>query len=257
MNAVKKRKLSDLFRRGEELTLDDGDGGITVYIRKLNPVEEETAVRKANARRATYLSQCKDQESEVFLATLGDLMDFDHESLLEYVASDELVRHADALEAEYASAEEWSKDNYLQGLYEAWEDGLKDRYFEDDDKEDEEAQRTWAEIERYNEGFQEVLEKERQRIKRDFASMDEDELRNDMATRISKMQADLVWLVEHHKWEVYLGTRDNADKSKKYFESRDEIDDLAEETMQTLVAAFRNLNVEGDQGKDSPQTATS
>jgi len=258
MNAVKKRKLSDLFRKGKDFTISDGEDEVTVYVRKLNPSEEETAVRKANAARARYLASCKDHESETFLATLSDLLDLDGEALIEYAAADELVRLAAAIEEEYAAAAEWSEEDYLQGLYETWEEGgLKDRYFEDDDKEDEEAQKVWAEIERYNKGLNDLLEKERQRLKREYSSLPEDSLRNMMAERISKMQADLVWLVEHHKWEVYLGTRDTSDKKTQYFDSRGEVDELAEEVLEQLVNAYRNVTVEVDQGKESPETATS
>lgn len=258
MNAVKKRKLSDLFRKGQDFTISDGENEVTVYVRKLNPSEEETAVRKANAARARYLASCKDHESETFLATLSDLLDFDYEALLDYASADELVRLAGAIEEEYASADEWANEDYLQGLYETWEEGgLKDRYFEDDDKEDEEAQKVWAEIERYNKGLEDLLDKERQKIKREYSKMPEDELRDMMAERISKMQADLVWLVEHHKWEVYLGTRDSADKKTQYFDSRDEVDELAEEVLEQLVNAYRKMTVEVDQGKDSPETVTS
>lgn len=257
MNAVKKRKLSDLFRRGEDVSITDGDDTITVYLRKLNPSEEETAVRKANAARARYLAACKDHDSETFLATLSDLLDFTRDQLLDYAASDELVRNAQVLEEEYAAAEEWSNDDYLQGIYEAWEGGLKDRYHEDDDGTDEEAQKVWKEIERYNQGLEALFEKERKKYRRDFEKMDEDEVRNEMAERLSKMQADLVWLVEHHKWEVYLGTRDITDRKSPYFESKEEVDELPEEVLTFLTKAYRDLNVEVDQGKDSPETATS
>lgn len=257
VNTVKKRRLSDLYRRGKELTLDDGDGGVTVYLQKLNPLESETIVRKANAARTAFMLARKDETSEEYLAAYGDLDTLEQTALLDFVVTDELAQYSLRIEAELAEAEgsEWAKDDYLQSLYDAWEGGLE----EDAQSEDPspEALRVQSELERFQSQVQTRIEAEGERIRGELEKKDESSLRILMRERMDKMQGDLQWILEYRKWEVYFGTRDPENHAELYFEDKEEVDALELSVIQKLVEAFAELNVEVDQGKDSEATATS
>ena len=53
---MKRRRLGDLYVRGRELAPDDGSGEpVKIWVAKLNEVDREAALRRANATKARYL----------------------------------------------------------------------------------------------------------------------------------------------------------------------------------------------------------
>lgn len=259
MTAVKTRKLSDLFRKGKPFTLDDGDGGVDIYLAKLNPVQTEKAIRKANAHRARYLSSMKDKESDIYLAAANDVWDMEFEELVQYAVADELARRSSAIEAEFAEEAGWMKDDYLQGLHDAWNDGLQEVYFETDDEaeKDPEALRVFQEMEKYSNQVSERMLKEQDALTKDYETKDVEKLREQMIERVIKMQADMAWMIEYRKSEVFFGTYTATTPRKPYFANRQEVDELEETTLTTLIAEIGTLSVEVEEGKDSPLTEDS
>src|SRR5690606_23136648 len=149
----KRKKLTDLYVVGKEITLDDGRGNeTTVWLQKLNPVEHETAIRRANGKRAATL-QLKRLDSDhpdrqPFASEISELAS-SRELMLDLLVADKLTKVMEAREAELAAEDEWAEDDYIQSLRDAWEDGLKEKYFSDD--RDEESERVLNELKRFNE----------------------------------------------------------------------------------------------------------
>ena len=259
MAVTKTRKLTDLFRVGTEFTVDDGDGGVLVYLAKLNPVQSETAIRKANAARARFLTIAKDKESDQYLAVVNDVMDLSKDELLDYVSADEMARRSSALEAEYAENKDWMKDDYLQGLFDAWEDGLQDLYLEaeTDEERDPEAVRVFSEMQKYSTEVNDFLAKEGESVREDFANKPMESLQELIVEKMLRIQADLGWMIEYRKCEVWLGTYTSTQPRKPYFATRQEVDLLEAETLTCLIGGMSQLNVEVDEGKDLPLTEDS
>jgi hypothetical protein len=146
---LKKSHLKDLYRRGKELRLDDGDGEATVWLQKLSPVDHATAVSRASAARARALMSRNDPDSDDYMSAYGAVIGsgVERETLIRYINLPELGNKEMIIEAEMAAEEEWSKDDYLQGLRDAWNDTLELRYALEPD--DPECKRVFAELTRF------------------------------------------------------------------------------------------------------------
>lgn len=257
---MKRRRLADLYRKGREVTFDDGSGEpVVVWLQKINPVDHETVLRKANAARARLLMYRNDRDSEEWQAAYNEALDFGtRDMLVEYLIQPELAKRERGVEAELAEEEEWSKDDFIQGLHDAWNDGdnaLKYRYAED--PEDPEAKRVFAELKKFADIVNTQLEGIAEQLRRDYEGVDEEELRQTFSNQFLEAKANSVWLTEYRRSQLFLATRYPEDHGRFYFESRDEIDSLEDEVFIPLVNAYESLIVDVTEGKGSQPTPAS
>jgi hypothetical protein len=251
----KTRRLGDLYVVGQELTLDDGEGAVTVWINKLNPVDQEAALRNANAARARVLAGKRDPDNQERLSLESELLDQSKDELVDFLAADALNNKQEALEAELAAEQEWDDKNYLQGLLDAWEGGMEDRY--NRDPEDAEAKHVFEEMDRWHKVVQERLDGEKERLQADIGQRTEDILRQQVLERLLTVQADLAWLSEYHLSEILFAVREPDHHKKKYFNGRADVEELPQEVMMALYEGYRNLSIDPTEGKDSPGTPAS
>lgn len=243
----KTRRLTDLFVRGKEVTIGDGEGAITVWVQKLNPVDQEMALRRANAARARILAKKKDEDSFEYQSTRMDIVGKDADELIEFLVADVIQSKSQSFEAELAAEDEWSKDHYLQGLRDSWNDGLKDAYHMDND--DEEAARVFAELRRFSDEVTKLLQGEAEKLRGDYKDTSDEELENLVFDKMFAATADMAWVHEYRRCEIWLGVRELENHKKRYFESRDEVDHLEQEVLVPLVAAYHEVNVDVTEGK--------
>lgn len=253
--SVKKRHLRDLFVRGIVKTIDDGQGGVTVYLKKLNLSENEQAVRKANAERAKVLAAAMDETSDLYQGVLGDAIEADRDTLLDYLIAEPLMRKRESIEAELSTQDQWAKDSYLQGLTDAWLNGLRDKFQED--PEDEDAKRVFDALTVYSNQIEELVEGESAALKRDYDDISDDELRTKVVKLLLKNRAELVWVDCYRKAELLYGVRDADAIHERYFETLEDVHGLETEVLLPLLKAYRELDVDPSEGKDSEETPTS
>jgi len=156
----KTRRLTDLYVVGKEIDVDDGAGTpVKVWIQKLAPIDHETALRKANAKRAKTLAAYKKD------MTLGDIENAltelmlatpNRDELVEFLVNDRIIKLYQAREAELAAEDEWAEEDYLQGLRDAWADELEE--IAADNPEDEEVVRVKSELDRFNAELEKIIE---------------------------------------------------------------------------------------------------
>lgn len=244
---VKKRRLTDLFVVGREVKFDDGHGEpLTVWLQKLNPVEHETAMRRAAGARSRVLSGKDAAETEL---AQDEAEQLGREGWIEYLTSDVLSRKFPAIEAELAAEEEWSKDDYLQGLRDVWDSTMKNLLEEEPEAVD--AQTVRDELQRFADALEQRIDGERENIRKDFEGKDDEDLERRVVDRLIGTRADLAWLGEFRKCEVWIATRDPDNHRKRYFESREEVDDLSHPVLLRLMTEYAELNVDPQEGKDS------
>lgn len=250
---TKTRRLTDLFVVGQEVVIDDGNfEPITVWLQKLNPVEHETAMRRASGARARVLSGKNEEEIEM---AQDEAAQITREVWIEYLVSDALGKRISALEAELSAEEEWSENDYLQGLKDVWEATLEKAL--EEDPEDISARKVQEELDRFRQQLDERIEGERATLVKDFEAKHDEDLERRVVDRLLQTRADLAWLNEFRKCEVWLSTREPENHRKKYFHSREEVDELAHETLMKIMTAYQSLAVDPLEGKDSGATQTS
>jgi hypothetical protein len=252
-----KRRLTDLWVVGRELTLDDGGGDpITVWIQKLNSAEANEANRKCDAARARVIAGRADEDSDGWRAIQGSVRDYAQgniEVLVEFLLMEERNKIARSVEARVAAEEEWSKDNLLQGLRDAWNDDLERRWLEDDTHEaDMEATRCKEELDRFVAQMTEIVDNEVEVIHDAWAHQSVGELELRMGLRLLDIEGNQAWMKELYSCQIYFGTRHPDRKKVRYFESRDEVDTLSLEAYAALHNAFDTLEVDAAEGKDLP-----
>lgn len=251
-----KRRLTDLYVLGKEITFDDGGGDpIVVYIQKLTPVDQEHAIRRANAARATYVTGIRDKESEVAKDLLAQAMDLGpRDELISFLNVGKLAAIRSVKEAENADEEEWSKDSYLQGLFDAWNDGLDQVHAVNDSSDPylAEAIRVFEEMKRFNSQVDELMVEETTVLRNSLESESLAHLQEDVADEIADMNGNNVWLREYRRCEIWFCTREPTDHKKRYFGTREEVNELSSEVYDRLILEFSGLSVESSEGKDLP-----
>lgn len=258
--ATKKRRLSDLYVVGRMAYINDDSGGdpVQVWVQKLNALEAETAARKANAARARVLIAARNKESEDWHDIYSEVADLDRDTIANIVIADELSQKGRAIEAELAHSEEWSNDDYLQGLRDSWNDELRRVYEEGDEQADkyDEAKKTFGELKRFGEAVNRGVEAEREHLLKELAEMPLTQLIEQGTGRNISLRGDSAWIKAFHRALIYFGTRDPENTKDRYFDE-DEIDQLNGPTLDALYKEFDALNVEVTEGKSLPPTPDS
>lgn len=254
---TKRRRLSDLYVRGGPLSVDDGEGAVDVWISKLNPVDHDTVLRRANAARARFQMVRNDRDSEEYQAAFGamaDLAEADSNDLVTFLINKNLAEYRASVEAETAAEDEWAEDDYLQGLLDSWRE-LRDVWVKD--SEDVEAKRVYEEIKRFNEIVAKAVDAEAERLRRDWADADVNALVLAATDAFLVREGEDRWMDEYNRAALWKSVRDPKDHRAYYFESRAEVDQLAEPVFRQLLTAFLELTVEPAEGKGSVETPAS
>lgn len=252
-----KRRLEDLYVIGREVTIDDGTGDpVSVWMQKLNPVELNSVMRIANAARARIRSVRSDKDSDEYQSLWLDVLDWKHkEDLVEYLIAEQVMRIQERCEAQLAAEEEWEKDGYLQGLRDAWEDGLNERHAAD--PTDIEAKRVLAEITRFAETAEANGADDIALARAEMETRPMEALQEQAFERVIDYRANSLWLEEFHRAELLYGVRDPDNHKTYYFTQRAQIDSLSAAVLGQLFQAYAELSVDVIQGKDSAVTPNS
>lgn len=266
-----KRRVTDLWKVGTEVVLDDGRGdSIVVWCEKLTPLQQSEASRHADAARARYLARRFEPGSDEYQQQMGAVLALGDEKreMAEFVVGNERQRLHQAKTLQVSAEEGWDKDGYLQGLYDGWEGGLRDRWLAD--REDDEAARCFAELERFNAEVEEEVQNELGPLIEAKEALDLDQLRDEMVQRMIEIDSSGVWMEEYYRQQIFMGIRecdgvqtddgwdhDRCNHKKVYFRAREEVDELAVPAIRLLRDAFQRLEVEPIEGKSSPEAPTS
>lgn len=247
---TKRRRLGDLYVVGKEVSFDDGEGEpIVVYVRKLNPVDQEVALKRSNAARARAESVKSDPEGDDYQTQWNAVADYQREDLITYLVENERAKRQVIVEAEVAAEPEWDENSRLEGLQDAWRDGLDAVYAAD--PEDPEASRVFKEMSKYVEQVDHIVAGEMENKRLDLETMDDDALRSLVFDQFISLQGSLAWLNEYRRCEVWLSVYE-ADKRTPYFEDRDEVNRLSSVVFNRLSETYQDISVDPIEGKDLP-----
>lgn len=257
-----RKHLSDLYRRGIDWTVEDeftGDS-VEVYIKKLNPLETKEAREKGNAARARVLMRRNDRESEEWLNAYSEVFDMSVETRVDKCITLEAMQKRAQVEAELAMADdsEWAKDDYLEGLREAWED-LKNIFVDPEipDDEKKEAQGVYDELNRFADEVDKVVEIELKALRQPFEHLGEEALIEKAVAAVFEETAYLAWMEKYYYYRTFFSTREREDHKKKTFSSVREVEELEPEVYQQLVKGYKEVELNDLEVKDLEQTPTS
>lgn len=260
---MKHRKLSDLYVRGRELAPSDGDGDpVKVWLAKLNEVDREAALRRANAAKARYMIDADDEDGELFASVYGEIREIEErDEVIVYLVAEDVSKARRRIEAQHALDEEtWGKDDYLQGLVDAWygddaEPGLAQAHQED--PEDPEAKRVLGELERFRQLVNAEVAVETEGLMKDYEGVPMETLWRKCAHRLLELRATDAFAREYKRQQLFFALRDPVNRRMRYFERVAEVDDLDDDLRDYLYEQYEDLMVDRSEGKDSPPVAAS
>lgn len=257
-----RKHLSDLYRRGIDWTIKDEKTGdeVEVYIKKLNPLENKEAREKGNAARARILMRRNDRDSDEWLNVYSEVFDMSDEVRIDKCISMKATQKRAQVEAELAMADdsEWAKDDYLEGLREAWED-LRAEFVDPEIPNDEkkEAIRVFEELNRFANEVDKVLENEVKALRLPYENMDQDDLMEKTVAAVFEETAYLAWMEKYYYYRAFYSTREREDHKKKHFASVREVEELEPQVYQQLVTGYKEVELSDLEVKDLEQTPTS
>jgi hypothetical protein len=254
-----KRRLTDLWVVGREVVLDDGRGDpITVWMQKNSATEAVEINRRCDAARARVLTAREDEDSDEWKAIEASVKEYSNgkkEPVVEFLLTEDRERLRRTHEARIADEDEWTQDNYLQGLRDAWVGGMEKRWLREPD--DPEALRVKEALDRYVTQVNEAIDEEVELMRQSMMTNSLNELQTRMMMKLLDMDANQAWVREMWCSQIYYAVRDPENKRERYFESRDEVDLLSAQCFEHLHDAYNNLEVDVMEGKGSPAPTTS
>ncbi len=256
MKLEQRRRLTGLYARGEEVTLDD-KGEFVVWVRKMTPADAEVSYLKASARRSSVLAMAKQEPpSDLYQMMQGEVALLTKESMVIWLATNALSSEGPALEAQVAGEEEWADDRYLESLQERFVEPDFQAKLEED-PEEEEVARIVGELTRFNDQVQEKNNEFAREIEGQLNMESEEELREKILENMLETQANAAWLAEFARCQVWRCTYDNEDHSSPIWPQRKDVDEVQGELLTKLTEVIDRIHVSDAEGKDSEQTPTS
>jgi hypothetical protein len=254
---MKTRRLTDLYLTGKEVVVSDGAGeAVTIWLSKLNDLDQTSIVRRANAMKAQHLIDAQNEESELFKALWAQVHDFeDREALVVVVIAEEVQRIRQRIEAQLSTDEDgWGKDEYVQGLFDLWigdgdNEGLMHRQI--DEPDDPEVKRVLAELERFNTEVANKVTAEADELEREWSAVTEDELYDRATHELLKRRSEDIFVREMLRQQLFYAVRDLDDHKKRYFGTITEVDELDSRVREKLEWEYTQLVVDSREGKDS------
>jgi len=241
----RERRLTDLYRKGKEVTIGDDDGAITVYLSKVSQIENKKAVEKAQAVRVRHLRLLHAGRDDPGRAPYEDQLyafGLDNSEDLILLANTEVLQDETlAIIARLSEEEgsEWAKDGYLTSLQEAWNGGSKSAF--QLDPEDPEAKEIATELLRFEGLVEEEVEIARRQIIEAQSIRPTEDLMYEATNRVIEAESNTIWTEEFNRWRLFYSVRYNDERAQRYFVNRQEIDALDEDVYAMLWDNFQSV----------------
>jgi hypothetical protein len=258
-----RRRLGDLYVRGQETSLDDGSGEPVVFwLQKLNEIERDSVMRRASAAKARFALAAEQEEGEIFVAALGSMREYiDRQGQINIVIAEDAGKIRERIEAQLSLDEDgWGKDDKIKSLADAWTGdietpGLAAAFAEDPN--DPEAIRVKGELDAFEADVDRKVEQERADLVRDWETTPDNELELEATRVLLKRQASDAFMREYYRQHIFYSVRELDDHHKRYFGVIGEIDDLDDQVRKFLEDQCIAMIVGPSEGKASPPTPLS
>lgn len=269
MAAPKKQPhLSDLFRVGELVTVEDDAGNeYTIYVMRPSSAQMERSREIANGQMGRYKRAVRDPESDISISLRSGLEDADRDQLLEMRAQFEesQVRDNAFNEVVYSDevGDDWQTDDkYLEMLAaltnrfaeitkyndEMKELGEPDRIIED---EDEELQRLMSEYDKFQDQVTERADELMARKRLEWTGMTESELRDELESVTVELESKMIWYEAYQIQMLHFACRYSDDQKKLYFRDPDDVREVPQYIRSQLYDAYERLEQGSDDIKNS------
>lgn len=252
----KRRRLGDLYKVGQEFSLDDGDGAVEVYMRRPNPYELEEALKDGNAARARSVIRMRKEGTSEFEQIEGQLWDIgDTPEMAKFAVMERVQELYSQAHAFISNQDKYTEDSVLESSLENLEKWAESTPSEGDD-EYQDYKNTLEYIEEFNKEVEERYET----LKNDELAKllhDGDDLEEKVRRILIDRQAGIEFLREYRVSCVYYSARDPENKVDRYFSSRQEVKELPYEVLAQLIRWYDEIDMGREEVKNSQGAAPS
>ena len=252
-----KERLKKLYEVGKLVTFTDEAGDFSIWLQKISPIQDKEAGRASLAPRAKVLALLKEKDNPERLM-YDDLLESwglsDRDSRIRFIISPEIQKAQLTAEAQVAAEKDWSENDYLDSLQEAWNSGLRERYSEDPN--DEEACKVYDILLRYTEQVEKLVNKEIEELSEAYASRDDGYIKDKLIDLLIEHRAGQEQLAEYNQWLVYYAARNHENNDEFFFDNKDEPLELGKELYARLLEEYNEMTIDPIEGKDQPAILT-
>lgn len=246
------RSLEDLYVFGRSVSFDDGTGDIVeVWLQKISPADERDCIKPARAAKARVLMVkhlSEDSEDKMLYTVQLEELDLTREQKVTLVLQKRLEELQLSKQEEIAEEDEWSDEDYLRGLQDAWNDGLRDKWLEDN--KDPEASKVYGELKRYADAIDKAYDADRDDLLLEFDHYSEEELNEKCINALIEIEANSQLVDEYRIRKIYHATRKMENHDEKYFKSPDSVRHLQEQVFSKLEEKYDDVSIGVMEGKD-------
>jgi hypothetical protein len=249
--------LSDLFRKGEEVTIiDDSEIEYKIWVVRPSSLQQEESREKANGKMARMKLAALNKEGDRYVSiklSFAEVTDRDAlvDMRLQYEEND--ARDLAFNEVLFAEDSEWAKDDKYMGLVTAitarhgdiakYNKEMMDADSEDriDETEDEELLALEKEQAKFrlevDDRLKELIDGERELL----IDKTEDELRDELMDLALDLEARMMWYEAFKNRMLYYACRYNDDRPKFYFSNVDDVLEVPEYARSQLYRAYERV----------------
>ena len=252
--APPRRKLSEIYVEGDVVEFPDPkdpDNPLKVWIQKPTPAEDKVSIRKAKPAklaisRIKRLPEDSDEKFE-FYDKLDEPRFETLRKKLAYLVSTSVEEFRQTASAQVANEPHWAEDDFLIELQDTWNEEFKVKFI--DDPEDKDAKAIHDQLERFTVEVEDSINDHEALLISELEDLTEDEINKKVVQKLIEEESNIEMYNEFRRQQLFLGTRDFDDHSKRHFDTREEIDALPSEPYITLLAGWLVLNMDSIEGK--------
>lgn len=257
--APEYRSLEDLYVFGRTVSFNDGAGNTAeVWLQKISPADERDCIKPARAAKARVLMTkrlAEDSEDKMMFAVQLEELELTREQKITLVLQKRLEEAQLSKQEQIAAEDEWDKDDYLRGLQDAWNDGLRDKWLEEQEGEedsptDTEAAKVYAELKRYADAVDAAFEAERDDLISEFEHYTDEELDTKCVNALIEIEANSQLVDEYRIRKIYHATRKMENHDERYFKSAESVRHLQEQVFSKLEGKYDDVAIGVMEGKD-------
>jgi hypothetical protein len=241
---ISRRSLEDLYQTGEMVDVSPAqDGSVEVFIRKMGPSQQQTAVRKANAARIRVKQLAnREEDDDQKLVILEEVDKLTPEDQITYLTEVEIASEKEKIEQELSEEEEWAEDGRLQALVDAWEDGLLEEWLKGEGERSQESEDVFNEMKRFADAVEEKMKARRDNARADIEEMTEEEIYQKVLDNYIDREAGLTWIKVFREYQILFGVED-PETHEKIYDNIEQVEMLPNELWAHYLAGIDRLTV--------------
>ena len=217
---VTRFQLEDLYTRGKDFSVPGKDGEILeLHLRKLNPQQQQRAVRAANAARIRMMQVLnRDPETDDDRLILEDRLTEmgGRQDLIDFLVKVEASLRHQAVEQEIASEEEWAKEGRIQALYDAWTVEMQAEYAKGPEQRSTESQELFDQLEEFAERVSARVKVLSDAYADELDELQDEEIRSKAMKVLLDRDAGTIWLKTYRDYQILYGVEDKETGDKLY-----------------------------------------